>query len=258
MPARVPMTGAPCWVDLLTSDTARAEQFYGELFGWTAEHGDEERYGGYVTFRKDGKMVGGCMRNDGSSGAPDTWSVYLATDDARRTVERAAEVGGTVIVPAMDVPEQGVMAMVTDPSGTAVGVWQGRENPGIEVVAEPGTPNWFELHTRDYEPTVRFYEDVFGWQTEVMSDTDDFRYTTLGGGRDQQAGVMDAGSMLPEGVPGLWGIYWGVEDTDAFVEKAQSLGATVLHPTDDTPFGRLATLADPTGAMFRVIQPPPR
>ena len=69
---------------------------------------------------------------------------------------------------------------------------------------------------------------------------------------------MDAATMLPEGVPGLWGIYWGVEDTDACVEKAQSLGASVLHPADDTPFGKLATLADPTGAMFRIIQPPQR
>ncbi|MDF2091113.1 VOC family protein [Knoellia sp. 3-2P3] len=250
------MTGAPCWVDLFTSDTARAEQFYGELFGWTSEHGDEEKYGGYIMFRKDGKMVGGCMRNEGSSGAPDMWSVYLASDDARRTVERAAELGGSVIVPAMAVPEQGVMAMVTDPSGAAVGVWQGSQSPGIEVVAEPGTPNWFELHTRDYDRTLSFYEDVFGWDTHVMSDTDDFRYTTLGEGDSQQAGVMDAAAMLPENVPGLWGIYWGVKDPDAFVEKAQALGATVLHPAEDTPYGRMATLADPTGAMFRIIRPP--
>ena len=256
MPARIPMTGAPCWVDLFTSDTARAEQFYGELFGWTVEHGDEEKYGGYIMFHRDGKMVGGCMRNDGSSGAPDLWSVYLATDDARRTVERAVELGGRVVLPAMDVPEQGVMAMVTDPSGAAVGVWQGSQNPGIEVVAEPGTPNWFELHTRDYDRTLSFYEDVFGWDTHVMSDTDDFRYTTLGEGDSQQAGVMDAAAMLPEDVPGLWGIYWGVEDPDAFVEKALALGATVLHPAEDTPYGRMATLADPTGAMFRIIHPP--
>ena len=69
---------------------------------------------------------------------------------------------------------------------------------------------------------------------------------------------MDAAVMLPEGVSGLWGVYWGVEDPDAFVEKAQSLGATVLHAPEDTPYGRLATLADPTGAMFRVIRPPVR
>ncbi|MDQ6614274.1 MAG: VOC family protein, partial [Actinomycetota bacterium] len=29
--------GAPCWVDLMTSDTERSRAFYCELFGWTAE-----------------------------------------------------------------------------------------------------------------------------------------------------------------------------------------------------------------------------
>ncbi len=256
MPARIPMTGAPCWVDLMTSDTDRAEAFYGELFGWTAEHGDEEKYGGYIMFSKDGQMVGGCMRNDGSSGAPDVWTVYLASDDAEATTKGTEAHGGQVILPVMEVPDQGSMAVISDAGGAVVGVWQSAGNPGIQVVGEPGTPNWFELHTRDYERTVKFYEDVFGWKTAVMSDTEDFRYTTLGEGESQQAGVMDAAGTLPESVPGLWGIYWGVEDPDAFIARAQELGATVLHPAEDTPYGRLATLADPTGAMFRIIRPP--
>ena len=33
MPARTPMTGAPCWVDLMSSDPARAEAFYGSVLG---------------------------------------------------------------------------------------------------------------------------------------------------------------------------------------------------------------------------------
>ena len=256
MPARIPMTGAPCWVDLLTSDTDGAEAFYGELFGWTAEHGDEEKYGGYIMFSKDGQMVGGCMKNDGSSGAPDSWTVYLASDDAEATTKETVAHGGQVILPVMEVPDQGSMAVIADAGGAVVGVWQSAGNPGIQVVGEPGAPNWFELHTRDYQRTVRFYEDVFGWKTAVVSDTDDFRYSTLGEGESQQAGVMDAAGMLPEDVPGLWGIYWGVEDPDAFIGRAQELGATVLHPAEDTPYGRLATLADPTGAMFRIIRPP--
>ena len=118
------MTGAPCWVDLMSSDPARAEAFYGELFGWAAEHMDAEKYGGYVLLSKDGKMVGGLMRNDGSSGAPDAWSVYLATDDAQATTDRAAASGGQVLVPVMEVPDQGSMSIIADAGGAAVGVWQ--------------------------------------------------------------------------------------------------------------------------------------
>ena len=62
-------TGAPCWIDLLTSDPDRSRSFYGQLFGWTSEDAGEQ-YGGYINFQKDGIQVAGCMRNDGQSGTP--------------------------------------------------------------------------------------------------------------------------------------------------------------------------------------------
>jgi len=71
--------GAPCWVDLFTSDPDKSRAFYGQLFDWTAEEAGEE-YGGYINFHKDGVLVAGCMRNDGQAGTPDVWSVYLASD----------------------------------------------------------------------------------------------------------------------------------------------------------------------------------
>src|SRR5258708_39570252 len=90
--------GAPCWIDLFTSDPDRSRSFYGEVFGWSSEDAGEE-YGGYINFSKDGERVAGAMRNDGQSGMPDAWSVYLTTDDAKGTVDAAAAAGGQVIVP---------------------------------------------------------------------------------------------------------------------------------------------------------------
>lgn len=52
--------GAPCWIDLMTSDTERSRAFYCELFGWTAEQPAEE-FGGYFYFSSDGVRVAGCM-----------------------------------------------------------------------------------------------------------------------------------------------------------------------------------------------------
>ena len=63
--------GAPCWIDLFTTDPAASRRFYGDLFGWTSDEGDPA-YGGYFMFAKDGVPVAGGMRNDGSSGTPDT------------------------------------------------------------------------------------------------------------------------------------------------------------------------------------------
>jgi len=103
-----------------------------------------------------------------------------------------------------------------------------------------------------YEASLQFYRDVFGWETFVASDVPDFRYTTLGEGEGQVAGVMDASAFLPDGGPGQWSIYFNASDVDAAVGQAVELGGSVLQPAEDSPYGRLATLADPTGARFKL------
>ena len=67
MPAPTLVKGAPCWIDLFSSDTERAKDFYGQLFGWTTMDPGPE-YGGYFIFQKDGKAVAGCMGNERGAG----------------------------------------------------------------------------------------------------------------------------------------------------------------------------------------------
>jgi len=244
--------GAPCWVELYTSDTTASRAFYGDLFGWTSEDAGEE-YGGYINFSKDGVRVAGCMGQEAGSQMPDLWTVYLAVADAKATVDAAAANGGQVQLDAMDVMELGTMAMVADPGGAAIGIWQPGLHTGFGVLAEPGSPGWFELHTRDYDASVTFYRDVFGWDTHAVGDTPDFRYTTLGEGEEQAAGIMDATAFLPDGVPAHWSVYFAVADTDATLAKITELGGSVVQPAEDTPYGRLATAADPTGALFKLV-----
>jgi len=247
--------GAPCWVECFTSDPDKARAFYGELFGWTSEDAGEE-YGGYINFSKDGVRVAGCMRNDGSTGTPDVWSIYLATDNAPATVDAVTANGGGVIVPAMQVMELGTMAVVTDPGGAAIGMWQSGLHKGFGVYAEPGAPAWFELFTRDYDKSVQFYREVFKWDTHTAGDTPEFRYTTYGKDDAAVAGIMDASAFLPEGVPPHWSVYFGTASTDASLEKVVDLGGSIVVAAEDTPYGRLATAADPTGTHFKLVQSP--
>lgn len=244
--------GAPCWADLATSDAEHATQFYADLFGWRSETAGEE-YGNYIQFYKDDHLVGGGMQIKPGSGIPDMWSVYLATEDTRATVASAAAHGGQVMVEPMDIGDMGTMAFVIGPDGVPVGTWQPGTHKGFGVIGEPGAPAWFDLQTRDYDTAVAFYRDVFGWDTHVLSDTDELRYTTLGEGDDAQAGIMDSAAVMPEGVPGAWQIYFAVEDVDATAERATELGGTVAQPPWDTAYGRMAALADPNGAVFMVV-----
>ena len=243
--------GAPCWIELFSSDTDKSRAFYHELFGWTSESAGDE-YGGYINFAKDGTRIAGCMRNDGSTGAPDMWSIYLATDNAQATCDAAIANGGTVIVPAMQVGPLGTMAVMTDAGGAGVGAWQSAEHTGFGLIMEPGAPYWFELHTRDFDKTVDFYRNVFKIDGELMPSPPGFRYLQLGAPQNAVAGIMDASETLPEGVPAHWSIYFAVENTASALERITKLGGSVAHGPDDSPFGVLAGATDPTGAQFRL------
>jgi len=193
------------------------------------------------------------MRNDGSSGQPDSWSVYLASEGAQATLDAATAKGSQVIVPAMPVGDLGTMGVVTDPGGAAIGLWQPGTHKGFGIYGEPNTPGWFELHTRDYDAAVAFYRDVFKWPVHEVGDTDEFRYTTYGEGDGQLAGIMDSSSFLPAGEAAHWAIYFRVDDTDKALSRIAQLGGAEVEPAQDTPYGRLAVASDPTGARFRLM-----
>lgn len=252
MPARdTTPFGAPCWIDLMTSDVARGRDFYCALFGWTADEPNEE-FGGYFNFRKDGVLVAGGMANPQQADLPDTWSVYLASPDATKATETAVANGGQVIVPPERIGDLGTMAVLTDPSGAGVGVWQPGEHKGFGVVAEDGAPCWFDLQAHEYAKSLDFYRAVFGVRTESVADTPEFRYTALTVDGDQVAGVMDAKLAGGEGCS-RWSIFFGVPDTDAALRRIVELGGAVVDEAEDTPYGRLASATDPTGALFRLV-----
>ena len=213
-----------------------------------------EEYGGYVSFDLAGKAVAGCMAAQDQGGPSDIWSVYLQTSDVAKTVEAALAHGGEVYVTPMEVPNVGSMAFLAGPGHAAVGAWQAGPFSGFEVADEPGAPTWFELHTRDYERDVAFYRDVFGWVPHVASDVPTFRYPTLGVQEDGVAGFMDGSQWAPE-APMEWTIYFFTDDCDASCARVVELGGSVVTSPEDTPYGRMASLTDPTGASFKLLTP---
>jgi len=245
--------GAPCWTDLWTSDVEGSRSFYSALFGWEA-HEPNPEFGGYFMFTQEGAPVAGAMGAMGDMKADDTWKVYLNTDDINVVVERGERRGVQFMGPPMAVADLGTQTVFNDPTGAALGAWQPGSFQGFSVLEEHGTPSWFELHTSDYVEALAFYQDVFGLQALPMSDSDEFRYSTLRSKGEQAdvAGIFDASAILSPGVPSYWTTYWEVNDVDASVTTLRSLGGSVLDGPADTPYGRIATVADPRGAKFRL------
>ncbi len=156
-------------------------------------------------------------------------------------------------MPPMDIESNGSFVILKDPSGAMISAWQPGTETGFGVLREDNAPVHFELHTRDYDKTVQFYRDVFEWSPQILMDTPEFRYTTYADQENPRAGIMDASGFLPESVhAGCWSVYIGVADVDATIDKATQLGGTVINKAEDTPYGRLATVADATGAVFKL------
>jgi uncharacterized protein len=252
MPARQELPGAPCWIDLMSSDAQRASSFYTELFGWTADVSVDPQYGGYTVMTTADAPVAGVGQAPEGAAFANLWTTYLQTDDVDKTTASAVEAGAQIMMPATKVGDQGAMAVLADPAGAAIGLWQPDQHRGFGRISEPGTPVWHELMSRNYDSALAFYAQVFGWTLTPLEDSGDFRYSTASLGGDPFAGVMDAAALLPEDVSSFWQFYIGVTDVDASIARVQELGGALLREPQDTPYGRMAAVADPLGAAFNL------
>jgi uncharacterized protein len=234
--------GAPVWIDFAATDPAAATEFYGKLFGWTAE----PMGGGWRLLNGD-RAVASLAGNDATTRRPDGWLVCLLAPDVDSTSLAAHSNGGDVY------GRHGEMITIKDSQDALVGAWNPVDHKTVLYSDETGAPVWHELHASDFDSAIEFYENVFEWEPEAMSDTPEFRYSTLGSGRDSIAGIFDAKNDLG-GLPTHWKVYFGVADADASAKLITELGGTVITPPVDTPFGRMAHALDYSGAPFSIIE----
>jgi predicted enzyme related to lactoylglutathione lyase len=248
--------GTPCWVELSgTPDIDASASFYGEVFGWEMpELPNSAELGGYRRAKKGVKDVAGVSPRMNAD-QPTVWATYVSVADATATLAKVGEAGGQVIVEPMDVQGLGTMAVFTDPTGAVCGVWQPGTFQGAELVNEPGAFSWNELGTRHPEGAKAFYGAVFGWEANDLPMEDGSTYTEWLVDGQQVGGMLDMRGRMPEEIPPHWGIYFGTEDTDATVEKVKAGGGELLFGPMDIEPGRFATVRDPFGAFFNVMQP---
>jgi len=241
--------GAPCWIDLTSSDLGRAQDFYGAVFGWTFED-TGPALGGYILASKDGHQVAGMGVNVPQWPFPDGWSTYFHTAAIDATVSASNAAGASLLFKPMRLPATGVMSASADPSGAVFRLWQPLEARGYELFGEPGAPAWHQLTTRDYSAAINFYSEVFAWHIEPAAQRDGLRSTTATFDGQQLLSVTDAANTLPEDATSQWSIFFGTEDVDKTLQTISEAGGSVLQPAQDTRLGRVAAAGDPTGATF--------
>ncbi|MEV7685059.1 VOC family protein [Streptomyces bungoensis] len=246
--------GTPCWVSLMAHRLTATEEFYEALFGWEFRPGPQQ-LGPYVRALIDGQEVAGMGQLPPENRLPIAWTPYFASDDVDRTAEQVRLCGGTVAVGPLDAADAGRLAIASDPSGAVFGIWQGAPHLITALSGVPGTPAWIELLTFETESVAKFYETVFGYAEEPVVSAD-FDYVTLRLGGRPVAGLHGVGHALPRDRGSHWLTYFQVADADETLRQVTGLGGQVLKTAHDSPHGRVATVADPEGAVFSVIENP--
>jgi len=254
MPAYPP--GTPSWVELSSPDPDAAAAFYRDVLGWSATEPGPAETGGYRMFQCEGRNVAGLMAIM-QEGQPTAWATYVSVADADETARKVQEAGGSAVVSPMDVMDLGRMAFFADPTGAVFGVWQPREFAGADLVNEPVSLTWNELHTSDADAGKAFYGSVFGWHAgrpSFAGAPDTYTVWQLDG-RNVGGMMQMTQGMFPPDTPPHWSVCFAVADADATVAKAREHGATVVAEPVDMPIGRFAAIIDPQGAWFTIMQP---
>jgi predicted enzyme related to lactoylglutathione lyase len=242
--------GTFCWPELATTDQKGGAAFYGALFGWDVDEqpiGPTETYTMFKMRRLEVAAASTLRPEQSQHGVPPHWNAYVTVADADLAAKRAGELGGTVIAPPFDVMDAGRMAVLQDPTGAVVSVWQPGQHIGAKILREPGALGWTELATPDPVAAEAFYTKLFGWKATKGGE-----YTEFLVGETHAAGMLKLEEEWH--MPPCWMPYFQVTDCDAAASKAIALGGRVkMPPKDIEHVGRISMLVDPQGAMFYVI-----
>jgi uncharacterized protein len=242
--------GTFCWVDLGTTDADGAKAFYGRLFGWEAEDMPAGENATYTMLRLGGRDVAALYEQgaeERAAGIPPHWSSYIAVADVDEVAGRVEELGGKLPAPPFDVLDSGRMAVVQDPTGAMVSLWQAGRHIGARLVNDPGCLTWNDLATPDPEAAAAFYTALLGWEVEQRAP----EYATIANQGSPNGGIRRDTELPPHWLP-----YFTTESVARTAAEAREAGGQVLADDMQVPAGTFGVLLDPQGAPFAIFEGP--
>jgi predicted enzyme related to lactoylglutathione lyase len=249
--------GVPCWVETLQPDLAEAMRFYAGVFGW-AMLADDEETPTYVVATLRGREVAG-IASAAEVGSDDAvgWFTQVRVDDLDAALSQAVAAGATDVVGPVDASPAGHLAILTDPVGARLGLWEATAREGAEVVNEPNAWAMSALQTPDPARSRAFYGEVFGWGADAMGPADLFRLPGYVGGTEHQPVPRDTvavGFPATDSAAVGWHVDFWSDDVVGLVGRVGDLGGRVLSgPDEENGFLRVV-VSDPAGATFSVSQ----
>lgn len=247
------------WYELMTSDADAAQAFYGPMLGWDFS-GHPAPGMDYRTFAKGDEAIGGLMPLTAEMtehGARPLWTGYIFVDDVDATASAITDKGGSVMMPANDIPDVGRIAMVADPSGAPFYIMKpsrtdGESNAFAKFAPAEGHCAWNELLSGDQAGADAFYTSLFGWEKADSMDMGDLGAYDMYRAADYTLGAIM--QKTPDMPVSLWSYYFRVSEINAAADYLTAKGGQVINGPMEIPGGDFVLNGiDPQGAMFALI-----
>ena len=256
LPPLTTVSGSPrlpgkfVWADLVTDDVAAAQKFYGGLFGWTFQTS------GNYTIAGNGErpLCGMVQRPRPNKPVRPRWFGYISVSSVEKAAGKVSSLGGCVLAPPQKVPKRGEQAAFADPEGAVFGVIKSSNGDPEDFLPDVGDWIWIELLSRDARKAGEFYHEVAGYnvvENTTSARPNDFVFVSEGYARAAALTIpKDQTRVEPNWLP-----FVRVNSLSQCVAQATQFGGKVVLPPNASLFnGKLAVIADPTGAAVGVME----
>lgn len=158
------------WMDVISTDIDRTLGYYAEVFGWSSEELPIDHGDGYRLVRSGDAVVAGAEQVSADRNLDPVWTVMVECDDARPVIDASVASGAAETFSLSPMLDLGRIAMVRDPWGATLGVWEpGAFRPSATADC-PGRLIGAVLTTPDVEGSIRFHREMFGWRSDSGPD----------------------------------------------------------------------------------------
>lgn len=244
------------WHELATTDSAAAESFYTNVAPWSVR--PSESSNAYRVISVGDTPLGGIVTLDPTvadrRGDPH-WTPYVYVYDVDASARQATSLGGGVIAGPAEVPGVGCWAVIADPIGATIGIYEpDRPRAAPATSATPGDFSWHELLTTDYVSAFGFYRSMFGWEKTSEHDMGPMGVYFMFGQHGHAYGGMY--NRQGDGPRARWLSYIDVDDVKPAAESVTRLGGAILNGPMEVPTGDwIAVARDPQGGAFALQSP---
>jgi predicted enzyme related to lactoylglutathione lyase len=245
------LPGKFVWADLVTDDVPAARRFYAQLFGWTFRE-----TGNYSIASNDERPLCGMLQRPRPKdrAAEPRWFGYISVDDVERAQREVSEGGGRVLAAPRELPERGEQAVFADPEGAVFGVVASSSGDPEDFLADPGDWIWIQLLSRNAGKAAEFYRSVAGYEVVENAAIDRLSDYVLVSDGYARATVRTISSANPQVQP-TWLPFVRVKSVGESLALAKRLGGeALLEPRPELFEGRVAVVADPTGAAIGLLE----